>query len=101
MSETNSASETKNAAETPVHEQFAVRAAKRERLREEGWDPYPVSVPVTTTIAAVRELLNSGQTPPPNYGKRCKACSLVEICQPELLGKRDRRVGYVAGIFEE
>ncbi|KLS31011.1 hypothetical protein M721_10250, partial [Neisseria gonorrhoeae ALB_2011_03_03] len=24
------------------------------------------------TIAAVRELLNSGQTPPPDYGKRCK-----------------------------
>ena len=51
------------------------------------------------TIAAVRELLNSGQTPPPAYGKRCKACSLMEICQPELLGKRDRSVGYVAGLF--
>ena len=51
------------------------------------------------TIAAVRELLNSGQTPPPGYGKRCKACSLVEICQPALLGKRDRSVGYVAGLF--
>ena len=53
------------------------------------------------TIAAVRELLNSGKTPPPNYGKRCKACSLVEICQPELLGKRDRSVGYVEGLFGE
>ena len=53
------------------------------------------------TIAAVRELLNSGQTPPPDYGKRCKACSLVEICQPELLGKRDRSVGYVMGLFGE
>jgi len=52
-------------------------------------------------IAAVRELLNSGQTPPPDYGKRCKACSLVEICQPELLGKRDRSVGYVKEIYEE
>ena len=31
-------------------------------------------------IAAVRELLESGQNPPPNYGKCCKACSLVEIC---------------------
>ena len=39
------------------------------------------------TIAAVRDLLSSGQTPPPDYGKRCKACSLVEICQPELLGE--------------
>ena len=36
-------------------EQFEVRAGKRERLRGEGWDPYPVSVSVTTTIAAVRE----------------------------------------------
>lgn len=53
------------------------------------------------TIAAVRELLGSGLTPPPNYGKRCKACSLVEICQLELLGKRDRSVGYVAGLFGE
>ena len=53
------------------------------------------------TIAAVRELLSSGQTPPPDYGKRCKACSLVEICQPKLLRKRDRSVGYVAGLFDE
>lgn len=42
-------------AEVGPGEQFAIRAAKRERLRQEGWDPYPVQVPVTTTIAAVRE----------------------------------------------
>ena len=51
------------------------------------------------TIATVRELLKSSQTPLPDYGKRCKACSLVEICQPELLGKQDRSVGYVEGLF--
>ena len=51
------------------------------------------------TIAAVRELLNSGQTPPPDYGKRCKACSLVEICQPELLGKRDKSKNYIEELF--
>ena len=50
-------------------------------------------------IAQVRGLLESGQTPLPVYGKRCKACSLVEICQPALLGKRDRSVGYVEGLF--
>ena len=54
----------------------------------------------TRSIVAVRELLNSSQTPPPDYGKRCKACSLVEICQPELLGKRDRSVGYVERLFD-
>ena len=49
-------------------------------------------------ITQVRELLVSGITPPPVYGKRCKACSLVEICQPKLLEK-DRSVGYVEGLF--
>lgn len=51
------------------------------------------------TIAQVRELLKSGKTPPPEYGKHCKACSLVEICQPKLLEK-DRSVGYVKGLFD-
>ena len=51
-------------------------------------------------INQVRELLASGITPPPIYGKRCKACSLVEICQPKLL-KRDKSVRYVAGLFAE
>ena len=50
-------------------------------------------------IEQVRSLLESGLTPPPVYGKHCKACSLVEICQPQLLG-RDRSVGYVAGLFD-
>ena len=36
--------------------------------------------------------------PTPVYGKRCKACSLVEVCQPKLMEK-DRSVGYVAGLF--
>lgn len=53
------------------------------------------------TITAVRELLDSGQTPLPNYGKHCKACSLVEICQPELLRKRDKSVRFVEGLFRE
>jgi len=32
-----------------------IRHDKRERLGQEGIDPYPVQVPVTTTIAALRE----------------------------------------------
>lgn len=35
-------------------EQVRVRKEKRERLLASGREPYPVSVPVTTTIAAVR-----------------------------------------------
>ncbi|WP_010534262.1 lysine--tRNA ligase [Brachybacterium squillarum] len=36
-------------------DQVAVRKSKRERLLARGEEAYPVSVPVTTTIAAVRE----------------------------------------------
>ncbi len=42
-------------SESTAGEQFQVRASKRERLREEGWEPYPVSLPITSTIAEVRE----------------------------------------------
>ncbi|MDJ0333912.1 lysine--tRNA ligase [Salinibacterium sp. G-O1] len=38
-----------------VSEQKAVRLAKRERLISSGREAYPVAVPVTTTIPAVRE----------------------------------------------
>jgi len=37
-----------------VSEQMGVRLAKRERLIAEHGDAYPVAVPITTTIAAVR-----------------------------------------------
>ena len=45
--------QTEEAFEDDLPEQIAVRMAKRERLNEAG-DAYPVSVPVTTTIDAVR-----------------------------------------------
>jgi lysyl-tRNA synthetase class 2 len=45
--------QTEDAFEDDLPEQIAVRMAKRERLND-GGDAYPVSVPVTTTIDAVR-----------------------------------------------
>lgn len=36
-------------------------------------------------ISQVRDLLNSGKTPPAEYdNKKCKACSLFEICMPQV-----------------
>lgn len=49
------------------------------------------------TIDSVRTILQSGQTPLPIYDKRCKACSLMDICEPKVFGK-DKSVGYVAEI---
>lgn len=52
------------------------------------------------TIENVRRLLRSCSTPPPKYTKRCKACSLIEHCKPELIEK-DRSKLYVAMLYTE
>jgi lysyl-tRNA synthetase class 2 len=44
-----------------IFEQKAVRLGKRERLIESGREAYPVSVPITTTIPAVRDLYSELQ----------------------------------------
>ncbi|MGZ4510563.1 MAG: lysine--tRNA ligase [Mycobacterium sp.] len=41
--------------EPDIPEQFRIRQGKRERLLDEGNDPYPVNVPVTHTLKQIRE----------------------------------------------
>ena len=57
-----------------------------------------------TTIATIdqaRELLVQGRTPPPTqHKKRCRACSLADICQPQRF-RADRSGDYVTRLFEE
>ncbi|MDQ2698259.1 MAG: lysine--tRNA ligase [Actinomycetota bacterium] len=53
MPDSEPADEAARAAE--LSEQQRIRRAKREDMLERGIEPYPVGVPVTTTIAAVRE----------------------------------------------
>ncbi len=36
---------------------------------------------------AVQQLFDSGKTPPADYNKRCKSCSLIETCLPRSVGK--------------
>ena len=38
-----------------------------------------------TACSAIRDLLASGETPPPSYGKWCASCSLIEECRPKLV----------------
>ena len=41
------------------------------------------------TIAATRKLLSGRRTPVAQYQpRRCDACSLIELCQPRLLGRK-------------
>ncbi|WP_026596282.1 CRISPR-associated protein Cas4 [Methylohalobius crimeensis] len=52
-------------------------------------------------IEAARRMLLSGETPPPiDERRRCKACSLAELCNPKAFA-RDRSVSYVNAIFQE
>nr|WP_051940552.1 CRISPR-associated protein Cas4 [Stenoxybacter acetivorans] len=53
-----------------------------------------------TVIDEVRQLLQSGDTPPPHYGKHCQSCSLADECQPKLMQK-DKSAAYVAALYQE
>ena len=53
------------------------------------------------TIAAIegaRAILASGKTPPPVNDKRCRACSLIDLCEPHTFG-RDHSSRYVEELF--
>jgi len=56
-----------------------------------------------TTIAAIEAahaILASGKTPPPTDNtKRCRACSLVDLCEPEIF-RRDHSLQYISQLFE-
>lgn len=43
----------------------------------------------------LHELYDAGVTPPAIYGKKCKSCSLLDICQPKATGARTAVGRYV------
>jgi CRISPR-associated exonuclease Cas4 len=49
-------------------------------------------------IRAINDLFTDGGTPKAIYGKHCKACSLLDICNP-LLSQRDPSINYMKSIF--
>ncbi|MES2819620.1 MAG: CRISPR-associated protein Cas4 [Pseudomonadota bacterium] len=54
------------------------------------------------TIEATRALIRSGRTPGAEYQpRRCDACSLIELCQPQLLGRNKSVNTWLAKQVEE
>lgn len=45
----------------------------------------PLRQAVQEAIAQIRAIQQSGSLPPPVNDKRCRNCSLIEVCQPALL----------------
>jgi len=49
-------------------------------------------------IASAWKMIQSGTTPQPIFNKRCKACSLIDWCEPSVL-QNDHSVEYMNKIF--
>ncbi len=72
----------------------------RTRHREAVILDEPLRAETLKVIERTRALLTSGKTPPPILAKHCKACSLVDNCQPALFAK-DHSPAYVQALFAD
>lgn len=53
------------------------------------------------TILQVHQLFKDAKTPPAQFGKHCKACSLIDICQPKLTGKtKDPSSDHIRALYQ-
>lgn len=52
------------------------------------------------TVAAVRQLLQSGEMPPPLNDDHCRACSLRDLCQPEALAPTQEHAAVRHSLFD-
>ena len=53
------------------------------------------------TAKKVHELIDSGITPKAEYSKKCKSCSLLELCMPKTCGKIKSVSKYLLSALEE
>lgn len=73
----------------------------QERKRERVQIDAALREVTLAAIAQAREILSARKTPMPTLDKRrCKACSLKEICVPDAL-RKDHSAQYVASMFIE
>lgn len=73
----------------------------QERRRERVQIDSTLREVTLAAIAQAREILASNKTPMPTLNKsRCKACSLKEICAPDVL-RKDHSAQYVVSMFNE
>lgn len=61
-----------------------------DKLRQETFD----------IINKVRKIFISGNLPKPKYEKKCKACSLIDICNPKVI-QQDNSANYINLLFSD
>jgi CRISPR-associated exonuclease Cas4 len=73
----------------------------RTKRRQEVRFDTPLRSLTVETSEKVRRMIESCNTPPAPNDKRCKNCSLVELCLPELSSRRRDAEAYVKGLLEQ
>jgi len=53
------------------------------------------------TALDLHEMVASGRTPPPEYGKKCKSCSLQDACLPKVCSAKRSVSKYLSSALEE
>jgi CRISPR-associated exonuclease Cas4 len=76
----------------------AIYHASSHRRREAAITPELRQL-VADTAVAIRTMLQSGQMPPAVNDARCRECSLIDLCQPQMLAGKTRRQALRARLF--
>jgi CRISPR-associated exonuclease Cas4 len=76
----------------------AIYHASSHRRREVAITPDLRQLVASTTLA-IRALLQSGEMPPAANDARCRECSLIDFCQPQMLAGQAKRLGLRASLF--
>lgn len=77
----------------------AIYHASSHRRREVSITP-ALRAEVETIANAIRALRASGQLPPPANDARCRECSLLDLCQPQMLVDASRQQLLKANLFK-
>lgn len=76
----------------------AIYHASSRRRREVAITPQLRQLVMRATLA-IRHTLQSGQMPPAVNDARCRECSLIDLCQPQMIADEARRKAVRAHLF--
>ncbi len=78
----------------------AIFYVKPRRRLEVAFDA-PLRAETEKTAERLHELTREGKTPKAKYGKRCRSCSLLELCMPKAVSRRMKVEEYLAEALSE
>lgn len=76
----------------------AIYHASSRRRREVVIDA-PLRKAVEEAVLAIRAVLSQLSLPPPVNDARCRNCSLIDLCQPAVLAKKERQARMALTLF--